>query len=236
MQFSDLKTRVSQYLERGDTGVTTKIENWINDTRRDIALKYNFGYLLLELSMTLTDGIARYSLPTDFLGKLEIFLVNKSDAQKRLKFQKVQSTRFFADTYLTDPDSGHTTVVDGGTPNKYIEYGTEFEIHPTPNANAAASYNLYLWYYAQPALFSTDSDEDHISRYHFEAIIWGACFRGAVYFDDSYKKDNFNQQYNNSIAEMVIRENKMKTEDLNPRMLHWKDFPVSVMRRKMGLE
>lgn len=235
MNFSNLKSRVSQYLERGDTGITTKIENWINDTRKDIALKHTFGYLLVEAYMDMTALEPRYSLPTDYLGKLQVFLVNQSDSKKRARMEKVQSTRYFADTYLTDASDGHTTVIDGGTPNKYVEYGTEFEVHPTPNATAVATYRLYLWYYAQPSNFTEDSDEDHISRYHFESIIWGAAYRGAIYLDDEYKKTQFAELYQRSLAEMLARENRMKTEDLHPRMKHWKDFGAAQMRRKMGL-
>ncbi len=235
MDFSDLKTRVTEYLERGDTNIATKVGNWINDTRKDIANKYTFGYLLTEAYVGLTSGTARYALPTDYLGKLEVFLVNKSDSKKRAKLDKMQSARYFADTYLDDAESGHSTVVDGGTPNKYVEYGTEFEVHPTPNSSAASDYRLYIWYYAQPTNFSDDSDEDHISRYHFEAIIFGAVYRGALYFDDQYKKEEFKGLYREAIVEMIHKEKKMDTQDLHPRMKHWQDYTASQMRRKMGV-
>lgn len=237
MDYSTMKSRVQEYLEFASSDIATKAGNWVNDTRKDLALKHKFGYLLTEAYISMTSGTARYALPTDFLGHLEMFLVNQSDTKKRARIYKTQSPGYFADQYFRDAQDGDTTITVGGTPTTYVEYGTEFELHPTPDATMASSYYIYLWYYAQPTSFSANSDEDHMSRYHFEAIIFGATYRGAMYIDDEYKKQNFKMEYERAIVEMITREKQLNQNDLNPRMKHWRDFSrdYGKLRSKLGV-
>lgn len=226
------------YLDRTD--LNTKIENWINDTRLDLALKYNFRFLYVEASTTTEVGSARYSLPSDYLGHLVVWATGK-------KLMRV-SPREFDELTLTDSDSeaqprqlpleagtSVTTTSIGGYPDYYVERGMEIDLYPTPDGE----YDLTLKYYAQPEEYETgtggDAEEDYLMRFHPEAIIWGAALRGAIYLDDEQKKANFAAAYKVSIEEMIAREKQNLTEDTHPRMKDYKDFDLTTFKRMVRI-
>jgi hypothetical protein len=228
----NIRDRVVDYLDRSD--LNTKIENWINDTRLDLALKYNFRYLYTEATSTMTIGTARVALPTDYLGHLVIWMGAK-------KLMRV-SAREFDELTSTDIDAGASprqltiessvsTSSISAPPDYYVERGMEIDVYPTPDA----AYTMTLKYYAQPEVYATgtggDTEEDYIMRFHPETVIWGAALRGSIYLDDEEKKANFAAAYQAATGEMILRERINLQEDTHPRMKDWKDFDLTTFKR-----
>jgi hypothetical protein len=177
MNFSTLQTRVADYLDRTDCG--TRIPNWINDTRKHIALQYNFDYLYVEATMTTYSGSGTYALPTDYMGHLTVWCQNFKLAKVGAReFDELtgidEETPSYAPTLFTQSDQ------TSGAPTYYIDRGMNIQFWPTPDS----TYTVLMKYYAQPLDFTNTTDEDYISRFHFEAIIFGACLRGAVFLSN----------------------------------------------------
>ena len=236
---SDIRSRVRDYLDRSD--LDTRIDGWVNDTRLDLALKYNFRYLYAESTAPTTVGTARYALPADYLGHLVLWCGAK-------KLMRV-SQREFDELTLTDVDadasprqlpleggSSVTTTSIAGPPDYYIERGMEVDLYPTPDA----VYTLTLRYYAQPATWtvgsSTDSSYDYITTFHPEAVIWGVCLRGAMYLDDDQKKATFAAAYKSTVEEMVLRERASLLEDQHARFKTWQDYDLTTFKRMMKVD
>ncbi len=242
MNRTTIRSRVREYIDRSD--IDHKIEAWINDTRRDIALKYNFRYLYVEATASTTAGTSKYALPTDYLGHLVVWLGSK-------KLMRV-SSREFDELTLTDVDAGAsprmlsleggssvTTTSIAGAPDYYVERGMEIELYPTPNA----VYTIRLKYYAQPVEYDVDtstdstagdahdSSEDYIMRFHADAVIWGTALRAAIYLDDDKKMATFSAAFKSAIEEMVAREKENLTEDTHPRMKDYKDYDLTTFKR-----
>lgn len=112
MNFATLQTRVSEYLDRDD--LTLKIRGWINDTRKDIAIKYDFDYLYAESTSTTTAGCATYAYPSDYLGHETIWISAKKLARVRAReadeLTQTDITATVAQLYLFTEES-----VLGGT-------------------------------------------------------------------------------------------------------------------------
>jgi len=233
MNYGTLQTRVSDYLDRDD--LTTKIRGWINDTRKDIAIKYDFDYLYVESTTTTTAGCANYAYPADYLGHEVIWVNYKKLARLRAReadeLTQSDITATAAKLYLTT-EQGVIGGTNQGSPDYYIERGMEFQLYPTPDD----AYTLTLKYFAQPSSWTEsttadDAEEDYISRFHFEAIIWGASLRGAIYLDDEQKKASYGGAYDTAVKEMVAREMKKKTRDMKVRIKTWKDFDLATFER-----
>jgi len=230
MNREDIRDRVADYLDRSD--LTTRINNWINDVRRDIALKYNFNYLYAEATCTTSAGSARYALPEDYLGHLTIMLDDK-------KLMKVAPREFDELTgidhdvttttgYLTySEDTGDET----STPDYYVDRGMEIELYPAPDA----AYTLKMRYYAQPEEWTDDANEDYVSRFHYEAMIWGVCLRGAMFLEEDNKIAIYAQAYQSAIDEMIKREHEQyqKPKDNFSRIKTWQDFDPTTFKRKV---
>ncbi len=234
MQFSVICDRVADYLDRSD--LTARIEGWVNDTRKDIALspEVNLDYLYTEATCETSAGTARYALPTDYLGHLSIFVGTK-------KLVKI-SPREYEETTGDDidivgTDSGSpflytTGSLVQGEPDYYIDRGMEFDLYPTPDA----TYTITIKYYAQPADFDEDTDEDYLSRFHFEAIIFGASVRGALFLDDGVKIQQVNAAYDQALKKIIQRDKKKKSTDVAYRMKTYKDYSLGQFKRLMHVD
>lgn len=242
MNRATIKSRVRDFLDRSD--LDPKIESWIEDTRKDIALKYNFRYLYVEATASTTAGTAKYALPTDYLGHLVVWVGAK-------KLMRV-SPREFDELTLTEIDaeasprlltleggSSVTTTSIAGPPDYYVERGMEIEIYPTPDA----VYTLRLKYYAQPTSYEVDtssdstagdaddSSEDYIMRFHPDSVIWGTALRASIYLDDERKMATFAAAYKSAIEEMIYREKQSLNEDMHPRMKDYRDYNLTTFKR-----
>ena len=232
MTFIDIQDRVASYLDRSD--LTTYIRNWINDTRVDIALKYNFKYLYTEASASTTSGIKKYALPTDYLGHLMVWCANKKlmkiEPREADELTKTDSTQTAYPRALTTEG---TSIIDAGTtsgpPDYYIERGMELELYPTPYG----TYSLILSYYQQPTTWTAgqSASYDYMSTFHYEAIVWGASLRGAMFLDDDENTTKFGALYQKAVDDMIKREKDQLHADTHPRLKSYKDFDLTTFKR-----
>jgi len=222
------------YLDRSD--LTTQIQNWINDTRNDIALElakqeYSCSFLYTEATLDTVAGSARYPLPSDYLGHLSLFLGTKQ-LVRLFPVEHEEITADDSDIQSTDSGSAYLYLTGSNVedePDYYIDRGMEIDLYPTPDQ----VYTLTLVYYAQPTPFSQDNDEDYISRFHFETIIFGAALRGAMFLDDTAKIQEFSQAYGSKLAALIASEKKKATSRQKSRMRTWKDYPLEQFKRIM---
>lgn len=224
MDFSTIKSRVAEYLDRSD--LTTKIAGWVNDTRKDIALRHDFDYLYVEATCSTSANSALYALPDDYLGHLTVFVDSK-------KLQRV-GAREFDNLVNTDLTVSATVeylptedAVNPGEPDYYIDRGMQIELYPSPDT----TYTLKLKYFAQPTDFSASTDSDYISTFHFEAIIFGASFRGAMFLDDQSRINLYGSAYEKLIADMIRKEKDKNWADKFHRMKTWNEFGTETIKK-----
>lgn len=237
MQYSTIIDRVAEYLDRSDLGTSasttisaTKIGQWVNDTRKDIALKYDFNYLYVEATISTSAGTATYSLPSDYMGHLTILCAYKK--LSRVGAREFDELVYTDDTELTTSNQLELTESDDATsgfPEYYIDRGMCIQLYPNPDDE----YTVTMKYYAQPVDFEVASDEDYMARFHFEAIIFGAALRGAVFLDDIQKQQVFKGAYEASVTEIVQREKETKQRDKHVRWKTYKDFHSDTFKRFM---
>jgi hypothetical protein len=235
MIYIDIQNRVASYLDRSD--LTDKIKGWVNDTRLDLALKYDFKYLYVEATAATVVGSARYALPNDYLGHLDMWAGSKKLVRIAPREFDELNESHIGDTAAVrilplDGDTGVSQSSIAGPPDYYIERGMEFDLYPTPDK----VYTLNFKYYAQPVRWSetdtTDNNSsDYISTFHFEAIIWGACLRGAMFLDDQLSEQRFGKLYSGAIQEMLKREKDFLFKDQHVRMKTYKDYDLATFSR-----
>jgi len=218
------------YLDRSD--LDTMVNNWIDDTRLDLALKYNFHYLYTESCANTVAGSATYALPSDFLGHETVWCANKKLARLTAReFDELTETNHDATAnprQLTIEDGSTVTeTTNSGPPDYYVHRGMNIELYPTPGE----VYVIRIKYYAQPVAFTADADYDYITTFHPEAVIWGSALRGAIYLDDDQKIGKFEGAYGNAIQELTKREQDFKNEDQHHRIKSYKDYDLTTFKR-----
>lgn len=226
--FGTITTRVKSYLDNR-TDVDTLIAQWINDARRAVAGEYTFNYLYTEATATTSANTARYALPSDYLGHLNIFIGSKKLIRVLPnEFDAIHGDRVAIT--VTDNSTAKlftTGSSEVGEPDYYIDRGMEFDLYPTPNG----VYIITMKYYASPVDWALDTDYDYISTFHTEAIIFGAALRGAIFLEDDAKAQKYGGMYGQEIQKMVKREKDKKSSDVMVRMKSFKDFGVEQFKR-----
>lgn len=234
MIYSMITDRVAEYLDRTDLGTSSsspisssKIGQWINDTRKDVALKYDFNYLYVEATIETSAGTAVYSLPEDYMGHLTVLCEYK-------KLMRVGAREFDELLYTDDVEVSSVANLEltegsgtSGFPEYYIDRGMNIELFPRPDA----AYTITMKYYAQPANFTTGTDYDYMSTFHFEAVIFGAALRGALFLDDVGKVQAYKAAYGETLTDIIKKEKETKTKDTHIRVKSWKDYDLSTFRR-----
>jgi len=230
MYMSTMESRVADYLDRSD--LTTEITGWINDTVKDIATRYEFDYLFTEASASTTSGTQRYALPSDYMGHLILMLGTK----KLVRLTSREYDEITGDQYdLETTDSATVYMYTTGSsrtdePDYYVDRGMEIDLYPIPNA----TYTLTMRYYSQPDDLSTaTSDENYISRFHPDAINFGAAWRGALFLDDADKIAHFKAAYDEAINQMIGKEKRKDGQDYHVRMRESKDYALTQFKRLM---
>jgi hypothetical protein len=235
MDYDEMIDRVAEYLDRTDLGTSssspvssTNIGKWINDTRKDLALKYDFNYLYVEATVSTSAATATYSLPSDYMGHLTLLCNYKKLARVGAReFDELYYTDDAENTQSNQLELDVSSDATAGFPEYYIDRGMYIQLFPEPDA----AYTLTMKYFAQPDDFDSGDDEDYMSRFHFESIIFGAALRGAIYLDDVTKIDIFSKAYKMAIDEIVRREKDTKAKDTHVRMKSWKDYDLDTLRR-----
>lgn len=239
MEYGTMIDRVAEYLDRTDLGTSsstnpsaTKIGQWINDTRKDIALKHDFNYLYVEAAISTSAGCGVYALPQDYMGHLTMLCNYKK--LMRVGAREFDEREMTDDEKNTQPESLELTIdtMTTGFPEYYIDRGMYIEFWPEPDA----TYTIVMKYYAQPEDFYSIDDEDYMSRFHFEAIIFGACLRGSVFLDDNAKIGIFTAAYKSAVDEIIKKDQNIKTKDRHVRVKSWKDYKVEVFRQMFGVD
>lgn len=227
-QRSTIRQRVIDYLD-GRTDIDTKVNQWIDDTRRDIAGKYNFNYLYTEVTTPTSANTARYALPSDYLGHLNLFIASK----KLIRILPNEFDAIHGDAInITATSSALSKLFttgssETGEPDYYIDRGMEFDLYPIPDD----TYTLLMKYYANPADWSGDTNYDYISTFHTEAVIFGAALRGAIYLEDEAKKAEYKEEYREQLQVMIRKEKDKRVSDATIRMKSFKDFSIEQFKR-----
>lgn len=225
MQASDMRTRAANYLDRTD--LNADLNNWMQDSRHDLALTYNFHYLYKEATTNVSAGQNRYALSSDYLDHLTLFY-DEQGASIGKKLGRVSPG-----TWDEMAGASEQTCAGSGVPEYYVIYGREIEVHPTPNATCTADGGrLKIKYYSRAPSLTADDDEDYMSIHHYEAIIYGTCVRGCLFLNDLNNLSKWDGAYNKAKETMLRREKDREvTDNKSIRFKHWSDYSPTMMRR-----
>uniref|UniRef100_A0A6M3IN44 Tail tubular protein n=1 Tax=viral metagenome TaxID=1070528 RepID=A0A6M3IN44_9ZZZZ len=240
MIYSRIVDRIAEYLDRTDLGTSasdpissSKIGEWVNDTRKDIALKYDFNYLYEEASISTSANSAIYELPAYYMGHLTVLCDYKKLSRiSAREFDELYYTRKAEETSPSTLELNEGSDATAGMPEYYIDRGMYIQLFPKPDT----TYTIIMKYYAQPEDLDEGSDEGYMERFHFEAIIFGTALRGSLYLDDIQKIQNFSQAYDRSLQEIVKKEKETKVRDSHVRWKSAKDYDLIQFRQLMRVD
>ncbi len=206
MDFTTLKSRVSELLGNDTAGMLTKIGNWLNFAQRDFAHSIEFESLMKTTTLASNAGAAGvggqyfYGMPTDL------------DHIHSIVWQG-QIPRSLDPLHIEDyyRDVPHIiTANDYGEPTDYIiSGGGQFFVYPVYDQSKTV-YNFLVHYFKIPTDMSAGTDTPSFeSEYHHD-LIWGAYHWGQHYAEDPNLVQTAVQEYQNIIRRIRARETKKR--------------------------
>ena len=189
--YTDLKTSVSNYLERDD--LTAVIPDFItlteNRLNRDLRVRVN----LVRATTSTTAGTEFYDLPSDLIELRNITYNTTNDS--------------YALDYVS-PESG-TREYGGlvnGYPRAYTNLGKNIKLYPTPDA----VYEVGINYFRKLVTLSDTNTTNDILTEFPDLYLFGSCKEGAVFLNDTEQLGRFDSLYNAALASVTEAEEKAR--------------------------
>jgi len=225
MTFLEAQQEVSRMIDWSGSNATTMIKKWINLTRREVATKFDFGFLF-TIATTTTTSSNTYNFPSDYLDHLMI-LMDDEDGNPILLYEMTPG--YWANLFkIPSP----LDISSDTPPYRVLIEGNYFRIIPDPPSGRT----LTLYYYRRPDDLVEDNETDYFLNTYPDAVIWGASLRGAVYLDDEQKVAKFKPLYEDALKAMIARENRKRVDRRGAvRFKTWKDFSTTTVRRMFGV-
>lgn len=159
MALSDIRTRIANNVNRSDIPDTNggKIDQWINDSQRQICRMYNLSLMETETQTTTVADQTSYTIPdgtgTTLRFKTEISLEliepSSSDRKPVKKTTKQDAERKFRTN-------------KSGRPTEYAIQQKAIFLYPTPSDNSGNNWTVNIEYYGYLDDLSADGDTNDL--------------------------------------------------------------------------
>lgn len=159
--YSDLQTKIAQYLARTD--LTSQIPDFILFAENRLRRELRTRKMLKLVSATMTANDSTLSLPADFLRLRDIHLANTP--ARPLNFQS--PSIFFRNARTTDT----------GVPLDYTILDAEFQFAPIPDS----AYSARMLYYAAPTYLSDANTSNVFLANYPDALLYASLGEAEPY-------------------------------------------------------
>jgi hypothetical protein len=170
MNYGQLKTLVSQYLESSETSFLANMPQFVINAEEEIMRQVQLQDLMQTSTAPVITGTPYVALPDDFLSPYSLFVTVAGKREALLS-----KDHSFISEYWPDP-----TVL--GTPRYYALFDSNtMLLAPTPDT----TYFLEMNYYYEPTSLTAevagDAATTGISTYGENAILFGTILQGYIY-------------------------------------------------------
>ncbi len=201
------------------TDSDTNIANWINVAYKDLTTRnmlwgvkmpeqYIFPELNTSASKSTTDGVAYVTVPTDAL-----YVATIDDTTSKRKLVNIPWRE-----YIKHPDRATTT--SEGAPTKWVRYGLNLYLYPTPDA----TYALTVYYRKRPAELVNASDVTLVGDEWDEPILKLAVIQSFRRFGEYEKAEVEKKEWVDMMAAkvgMYFREESDRETYRKPDMTYF---------------
>ncbi len=166
MTYAEIKTRVGNYLNRGD--LATYIAEWVNFAQRKIERVGNFVGMEETETDTLSEDAYQIDIPTTYKSTRSMFMIWEG---RKYPVRKVNEAGLFSVyTHLTN---------DTGRPLIFCPREADGKIWLRPTANE--DYIYYHNFYKYAVDLASDGDTNWITNNYPELLIYMALLEAEAY-------------------------------------------------------
>ncbi|MHA2063542.1 MAG: phage adaptor protein [Candidatus Thorarchaeota archaeon] len=191
VDFSTLKTRVSDYLSRSD--LSSYLDVWVNTALRRVERRNSFAYMYNTTSPTWVADTATVAIPTGFKEPIWWYFVN-NDAKNFLEY-----------VLPWEIDAKESDATPTSYPPRYFSMVgiTNFKLVPTPDS----AYTNTLAYYKYSTELSGNSDTNWLTDNQPEVLIYGTLLEAEPFLYNDQRMQMWQQMFQESMENIRVHDN-----------------------------
>lgn len=200
-----IRQRVRDNINRDDSGIDTKIQDWINDTKRRIEQRVNADYMRKTTTGDVTSAAPTVALPARLK---DIFLVRYRKvlpASEEESAWSDLSALSEAEVLAVESLEGSPLAVRTGPPDGYTLEETTLTVHPTPDSGKTYRIALGYWEFSADWTFGV-SEEPYLAKFAWQSLINGATALAFAYLGEVGDADRWEAKFERALAEFVHHE------------------------------
>lgn len=189
---TSIRQRVRDNLNRDDSGIDTKIQDWINDTKRRIEQALNLDYMRKTATTSHTNAAQAAALPARLKSIIDV-QYRQTAATVDLVWFPLRRLSQAEVLRLSGYESDGSTVMTGA-PDGWIADENNITVYPKPET--ASTYVLNIAYYEFSADWSFGAaEEPYLAKFAWQAIIDGATALGFAWLGQLGDADKWEQRF-----------------------------------------
>ena len=188
MTYAELKTAISNYLNRSD--LTSDIDTVIDNVEAELNRRLRTKDMIKRA--TATADSQYLTVPTDWIEAINVEITSNDFSP--LFQQSIESL----DVYRKANNNST------GQPVYFAMVDDSIELAPTPDVE----YTLQLTYYAKISALSDSNTSNFVSVSHPDVYLYGALKHASIFLMEDDRIPMFTQQFEKALEEMRLEEEK----------------------------
>ena len=207
---TSIQSAVQDNLNRSDSGITTKINNWINEAKRRVERRFNMEYMKANYTYAFVAPVQSVALTTIFANDVhrfkDIFYASwRQTAGSNTDLTWTEMPRLSEAEVLVIEGFTSATQVFTGPPEGWTLDELNFLVHPQPDTGN--TYTANLWVY----LFSADwtisgNEEPYLAKFAYDAVIAGATMLGYDYMGEVQDAQKWQARFEEKMRDFHVNE------------------------------
>lgn len=210
MLTTSIQSAVQDNLNRSDSGITSKINNWINEAKRRVERRFNMEYMKANYTYAFVAPAQSVALTTIFSSDVhrfkDIFYAAwRQTAGSNTDLTWTEIPRMSEAEVLDVESYTSASQIYTGPPEGWTLDELNFYIHPQPDSGN--TYTANLWVY----LFSADwtisgNEEPYLAKFAYDAVIAGSTMLGFDYMGEVQDAQKWQARFEEKMRDFHVNE------------------------------
>lgn len=199
-----IRQRTRDNLNRDDSGIDTKIQDWINDTKRRIEQRSNMDYTRKTATTTHTNAAPAQNLPSRVKDIIVVqYRQTAPAAEVELSWTPIPALSEAEVLRINGFASAGVLVT--GAPSGYTLEESTITVHPKPETANTYTLSLAYWEFSADWTFG-GGEEPYLAKFAWQAVINGATALGFSWLGQLQDAQVWETKYEMSLKEFRQHE------------------------------
>jgi len=189
---TSIRQRVRDNLNRDDSGIDAKIQDWVNDTKRRIEQALNLDYMRKTVETSHTNAAPSAALPARMKSLIDV-QYRKTVPTVELVWTPLKRLSQSEILRLSGYEADGVTLVTGA-PLGYAADESNVIVYPKPETGATYKLSIAYWEFSADWAFGV-GEEPYLAKFAWQALIDGATALGYAWMGQVGDADRWERRF-----------------------------------------